>query len=340
MLRQRTMDVKQGPPPGYQDQQQGGPPPQQYGPPPGQYGPPPGQYGQPQQGYGQPPQQYGMQPGYGPPPGQPYMQGVPPPPPGGTPYIVPPTPPGLQNVQQMWVARPEPIAGCPPGLEYLTMVDQLLVKQQIELLEAFTGWETANKYKIVNSQGQQVYFAAEESDTCTRQCCGPNRGFTMHITDNMGQEVIRVTREFKCGAGCPWCACVDALAHEITIEAPPGQVVGYVKQEQSWCPPNYSIQDANHQEILHMTGPVCMITGPCCPNDIDFDIMAKDGTTSVGKISKQWSGLMREYFTDADNFGVSFPMDLDVRMKAVMVGAVFLIDFMYFEQNQNNQHHH
>ncbi|XP_048736609.1 phospholipid scramblase 2-like isoform X2 [Ostrea edulis] len=328
MLRQRTMDVKQGPPPGYQDQQQGGPPPQQYGPPPGQYGPPPGQYGQPQQGYGQPPQQYGMQPGYGPPPGQPYMQGVPPP------------PPGLQNVQQMWVARPEPIAGCPPGLEYLTMVDQLLVKQQIELLEAFTGWETANKYKIVNSQGQQVYFAAEESDTCTRQCCGPNRGFTMHITDNMGQEVIRVTREFKCGAGCPWCACVDALAHEITIEAPPGQVVGYVKQEQSWCPPNYSIQDANHQEILHMTGPVCMITGPCCPNDIDFDIMAKDGTTSVGKISKQWSGLMREYFTDADNFGVSFPMDLDVRMKAVMVGAVFLIDFMYFEQNQNNQHHH
>lgn len=42
---------------------------------------------------------------------------------------------GLQNVQQMWVARPEPIAGCPPGLEYLTMVDQLLVKQQIELLE-------------------------------------------------------------------------------------------------------------------------------------------------------------------------------------------------------------
>ena len=25
--------------------------------------------------------------------------------------------------------------GCPPGLEYLTMVDQLIVKQQIELLE-------------------------------------------------------------------------------------------------------------------------------------------------------------------------------------------------------------
>lgn len=45
----------------------------------------------------------------------------------------------------------------------------------------------------------------------------------------------------------------------------------------------------------------------------------------VGKISKQWSGIAREMFTDADFFGISFPMDLDVRMKAVMLGACFLI---------------
>lgn len=30
-------------------------------------------------------------------------------------------------------------------------------------------------------------------------------------------------------------------------------------------------------------------------------------------------------FTDADYFGITFPMDLDVRMKAVMLGACFLI---------------
>lgn len=31
----------------------------------------------------------------------------------------------------------------------------------IEFCLAFTGWETANKYKITNTQGQQVFFAAE-----------------------------------------------------------------------------------------------------------------------------------------------------------------------------------
>lgn len=36
-----------------------------------------------------------------------------------------------------------------------------------------------------------------------------------------------------------------------------------------------------------------------------FQIFGQDGTTEVGKISKQWSGMLREMFTDADNFGVS-----------------------------------
>ena len=53
--------------------------------------------------------------------------------------------------------------------------------------------------------------------------------------------------------------------------------------------------------------------------------------------SKQWSGLLREAFTDSDIFGISFPMDLDVRMKAVLLAACFLIDFMYFEKTQNSE---
>ncbi|XP_052821335.1 phospholipid scramblase 2-like isoform X1 [Mya arenaria] len=339
------MTDKQPPAYGAPQQPGYGPPGQQpgYGPPPGQhpgYGPPPGQ----QPGYGQPPygqQPYG-QPGYGP-PGQGY--GAPPQPYGQPGYPQPGMPmQGQQAGQpaaQQWMQRPEGLPGCPPGLEYLCQIDQLLVKQQVELLEALTGWESANKYKIQNSVGQQVYFAAEESDMCARQCCGPQRGFTIHITDNLGQEVVRVTREFKCCAGCPWCACTEGLAHEVVVESPPGTVVGYVLQQQSCIEPKYAIMNASREEILTIKGPMCVISGPCCP-DVEFIIHSKDGTTEVGKISKQWSGAVREYFTDADNFGVSFPMDLDVKMKATMIGAVFLIDFMYFEQsgNQNRNNHY
>ena len=50
-----------------------------------------------------------------------------------------------------------------------------------------------------------------------------------------------------------------------------------------------------------------------------------DEQTHVGQITKQWSGLAKEIFTDSDNFGVTFPQDLDVRTKATTLGAAFLI---------------
>ena len=40
---------------------------------------------------------------------------------------------------EVWMTRPQQIPGCPAGLEYLTSIDQLLVKQQIELLEGTLG---------------------------------------------------------------------------------------------------------------------------------------------------------------------------------------------------------
>jgi hypothetical protein len=45
----------------------------------------------------------------------------------------------------------------------------------------------------------------------------------------------------------------------------------------------------------------------------------------IGKISKQWTGFVKETFTDADNFGIYFPFDLDVKLKAVLLAALFLI---------------
>lgn len=55
---------------------------------------------------------------------------------------------------------PTGILDCPPGLEYLASIDQLLVHQKIELLEAFTGFQTNNRYVIRNTMGQNVrhYF--------------------------------------------------------------------------------------------------------------------------------------------------------------------------------------
>ncbi|CAK8673461.1 unnamed protein product [Clavelina lepadiformis] len=249
-----------------------------------------------------------------------------------------PTQFGMQpGQQQQWMPMPQNIPGCPPGLEYLTQIDQLLVHQQVELFEAFTNIETKNRYAIKNSVGQQCYFAYEESDLCMRICCGQARGFMLHIVDNAGQEVIRINRPFKCCSGCCWCANTDHCSWNLDIESPVGTPIGQVRQSQSFWKPHYDIKDASGQTVFKIKGPCCICHGICCTCDFPFEIHPKSlDQPPIGRIAKQWSGFAKEMFTDATNFSVSFPMDLDVKMKAVLLGATFLIDMMFFE-NQNQQ---
>ncbi|XP_071850506.1 phospholipid scramblase 1-like [Apostichopus japonicus] len=240
-----------------------------------------------------------------------------------------------------WMEKPSATMGCPPGLEYLSQLDQILVHQQVELLEVFTNWETPNKYQMKNILGQQIFFAFEESEECMRQCCGPNRGFEMHIVDNMNQEVMKVSREFNCCAGgscCAECGDGEEYAHKVTVEAPPGNPIGYVLQRKSFCKPHYAILDENRETLLKIRGPYCTCQTVCCTDDVEFQVLSSDETEQVGKISKQWSGYLKESYTNADNFGIQFPMNLEVKTKAILIGALFLIDFMFFEENQNNNH--
>lgn len=228
-----------------------------------------------------------------------------------------------------WMNIPQGQVNCPPGLEYLTMIDQLLVHQKVELLEALTGYESKNKFTIKNSLGQKVYYAVEDSDCLTRNCCGPIRPFDMNILDNYKTEVIHLHRPLACDSCCFPC-CLQSME----VSAPPGTIVGSVEQEWSIFCPSFAIKNANGDTVLRIEGPFCTFT--VC-GDVEFKIMSADGNTQVGKISKQWSGLIREMFTDTDYFGITFPMDLDVRMKAVMLGACFLIDAMFFEKSRNKE---
>ena len=64
---------------------------------------------------------------------------------------------------------------------------------------------------------------------------------------------------------------------------------------------------------------------------VEFKLFSIDDSSEVGKISKEWSDFFQEAYTDADIFGINFSVDLDVKMKAVLLGACMLIDFNFFE---------
>ena len=132
-----------------------------------------------------------------------------------SPYYGPPPPIVQQPYPQSYIngssfgVQPGGFVG-PPGLEYLTMVDQLLIKQKMEIFEAFTGFESSNKYKVLNSLGQEVFFAKEDTDCCTRQFCGPGRPFEMNLLDIQSREVLHLVRPLRCQS-CFYPCCLQEL---------------------------------------------------------------------------------------------------------------------------------
>ncbi|ELV12507.1 Phospholipid scramblase 2 [Tupaia chinensis] len=193
---------------------------------------------------------------------------------------------------------PPPPLNYPPGLEYLSLIDQILIHQQIELLEVLTGFETNNKYEIKSSLGQKVYFAVEDTAFCTRSCCGASRPFTLRILDNLGQEVITMERPLRCSS-----CCFPCYLQEIEIQAPRGVPIGYVSQTWHPCLPKCTIQKEKREDMLKIAGS-CVVYS-CC-SDVDFEIKSLDEETMVGRISRHWTGIVREAFTDANNFRIQW----------------------------------
>ena len=209
----------------------------------------------------------------------------------------------------------------------MVLVDQLLVHQKMEAMEIMTGWETQNKYEIKNSMGQKVYFAEEDSGCCGRCCCGNARAWDINILDNFQKPVLRLSRGLKCSH-----CCFPCCLQEVEVQAPIGTTIGYVSQDWSLCRSYFTIHDADRKAVLKIKGPCYMRCK--CFGDIPFEVLTLNGQ-KVGRVTKQWSGVMQESLSDADNFGITFPMDLDVKVKASLLAACLLIDFMFFEERQS-----
>lgn len=206
-------------------------------------------------------------------------------------------------------------------LQFLTPLDHLYVKQNVEQLEAISGFETKNNYTIKDAQGRDLCTAREEIDSCARNCWGRNRPLELQVKDMNGREIMLIMRPLDC-TSCGFSCCLQSTE----VEAPPGNLVGFIEQEFSVLTPTFLLKNKLGETALRIKSPLLTC------GDVEFQVLSGDGATQVGTISKKWSGLAKEALTDAENFSIEFPMDLDVKMKATTLGACFLIDFMFFER--------
>lgn len=200
-------------------------------------------------------------------------------------------------------------------MQRLSSISGFVVSQQKEWGEILTGFETKNRYVISDTSGKMLYLAAEEAgSTLIRWFLKALRPFTIVVLTEDSQVVLRVMRPFR------------FYFHQAEVVDSQGQSLGVINRRFSLLRRIYSVIDNSGEEAFQLFGPIL--------HPWTFQIR-KNGV-EYGKITKKWSGLVKEGFTDADNFGVMFPVEWNAKLKALFLGAVFLIDFVHFEKKGNN----
>lgn len=195
-------------------------------------------------------------------------------------------------------------------MDQLAQTHRLVVSQKKEWGEILSGFETSNKYVILDDHGEPLGYAAEVGGSLlARWFLKALRPFTIVVADESARELLRIRRPFR------------FFFHTVDVLDAEGRHLGAIERRFSILRRIYTVYDSDGNEALELFGPIL--------HPWTFEI--RENGVSCGKITKKWSGLLKEGFTDADNFGVEFPPEWSNARKAVFLGAVFLIDFVHFE---------
>ena len=193
----------------------------------------------------------------------------------------------------------------------LSQHPELYVRQEVEHLEAFTGLETQNRYSVSTPSGEQLLYAFEESDLLGRNFFSSHRPLTIHVLDRHNASVITASRSFF------W-----FLSH-LHVSDGAGQRIGSMQRRFSFLTRTFDLMDADGKVVAEMRGPIFR----------PFTFMVYQQGQEIGRVTKQWSGIGREAFTDADTFKVEVDTSrTDQDFSLLMLASAISIDLDFFEK--------
>lgn len=220
----------------------------------------------------------------------------------------------------------------------------LVIERQMEFMNVILGFEQANRYKIMNSRGDQIGFMEEKDmgllKVLGRQFFRLHRPFDIDVFNNYGDLLLTIKRPFsfinshiKCYL--PGYDRDGQLMHEIIGES--------IQSWHLWRRKYnlFKLEDDETDEYEQFGA----IDAPFL--SFDFPVTNENGDV-IASVDRNWVGLGRELFTDTGVYiirmdpasfeglgdmypSVAGPLTLDQR--AVLLGNAVSIDFDYFSRH-------
>ncbi|KAM3578519.1 hypothetical protein VKS41_004573 [Umbelopsis sp. WA50703] len=198
----------------------------------------------------------------------------------------------------------------------------LVVGRQIEMMNVFLGFEQANKYTIMDPNGNHVGFIAEEdslANSMTRQLLRTHRKFNAVIMNGDGEVVFKITRPYS------------LVNSRIFIRTADDELIGEVQQRWHLLRRKY--------DLFVGTTQFATIDAPFLGWDFD---LKDEQNQLIGNVNRNFVGFARELFTDTGQYvlrmdaveGSNRGLTLDER--AVALACAVSIDFDFFSRHSSH----
>lgn len=203
------------------------------------------------------------------------------------------------------------------ALTPFTRPARLMIRQRKRWLEILTSFDARNTYAVYDEAGNPVLNVKEQGSGfgsfLKRLFLAAYRPFRSEVEDiAQGRPILSLRRPFR------------FIFHRLEVSTADGQPIGALQKRWTWFRRKYEIEDASGNVIATLFGPFW--------RPWTFKILLPGQTQEVGLIQKRWSGLAKEMFTQADNFGVDFEQVSDPALRALLFASTVIIDVVHFER--------
>lgn len=193
-----------------------------------------------------------------------------------------------------------------------------MIHQKLEMGE-FLGFETRNKYEILDQNKRPIGFAAEQGkggfQFILRQFLGHWRTFEILFFSEKYMPLLKATHPFR------W------YFERLEVQDIQGKVVGIIEKRFSLFHKRFDVVSFDGRVLFEVRSPFWRI----------WTFIFRRQGQEKATVTKKWGGLLTEGFTDKDKFLLDFqdPSLSDQERNLLLVAAVY-VDLIYFEKKASD----
>lgn len=197
------------------------------------------------------------------------------------------------------------------------MIEQFFQRDEFFIDQKVNVFKLANQYKVYGNQGEEIGMVMQKMNSGQKVMKlllnSAMLPFHLEIQDQNGTVLSTISRG--------WTLWMSKMA----ITSSSGEVIGYIEQRFKLMKPEFKILDASK----NLVG---MIKGDWTA----WNFSIQDANEQeIGVVNKKWAGAMLEVFTKADKYHVTInPSIAEDTTKVLILSAAISID-MVLKEVQN-----